>query len=290
MRIKAWQAASLALVAVVALFSIRVMISQAQTIAGLVIQGNEFSVDIGLGLVDGVENFSVVGVSDAIATTEFTILAPNGGESYPYPATPGEQALAIRIAAGGNAADDAAGTGARSVRVWCLDENFDRIQYLLLTAGASASADSPGSCSRVNRVRLETVGTYKGKNAGGIVIESTGGVTLSTIPTDAGEAEQAVFTCPANTACTVVASSADVDANSPANIRIILAANPDVTSAPFAPEFIIDRQIGLAGTVVGGEGDGQVSFLGPSDIHVLVKGTTQNTAVSVRLIIRITDN
>lgn len=106
-------------------------------------------------------------------------------------------ASTIRIKAGGNAADDAAGTGARTVYISGLDANYLEINDTITTAGASASTATTNTYLRVLRAYVKTVGSSE-LNVGIITIEAvTGGTTQSLIPATDGQTEQVFYTVPA---------------------------------------------------------------------------------------------
>jgi hypothetical protein len=105
-------------------------------------------------------------------------------------------AAPLRIVAGGNAADDASGTGARTITVEGLDSSFNEISSVITTAGASASAATSNSYIRLNNCYVKTVGSGA-KNAGNIDIEETGSSTLlGRISAELGVSETMVYTVP----------------------------------------------------------------------------------------------
>lgn len=73
-------------------------------------------------------------------------------------------AKTIRVKAGGNANDSAAGTGAQQIHVIGLDANFDPIEEDIETNGTSASASTAQEFIRVHRIFVNRVGTYGGAN------------------------------------------------------------------------------------------------------------------------------
>ena len=106
-------------------------------------------------------------------------------------------ASTIRIKAGGNAADTAAGTGARAVVIHGLDENYLEITDTLTTAGASASTATTNTYLRVTRAYATIVGSSE-SNVGDISIEAvTGGTTQAYVPAGEGQTEQCFTTIPA---------------------------------------------------------------------------------------------
>ena len=108
-------------------------------------------------------------------------------DSLAYRTPQAGAATALRIAAGGNAADTAAGAGARSVRLTGLNADGDIITETLATAGASASTATTAQFIRLFHAEVMTSGTYgtqaAGSHVGNIVIENAaGGTTWATIP------------------------------------------------------------------------------------------------------------
>ena len=92
-----------------------------------------------------------------------------------------QTATALRIKAGGNAADTAAGSGARSVRLTGIDGSGNILTEVIATAGASASVSTTGQFIRLFEANVETSGTYgsqvAGSHVGDIVIENAAGGT-----------------------------------------------------------------------------------------------------------------
>jgi len=84
-------------------------------------------------------------------------------------------ATTLRIKAGGDALDTAAGAGAREVTLQGIDELGNEVTESLATAGASASAVTTNKFIRLYRAWVSSVGRYGTMAAGGheddIVIE-----------------------------------------------------------------------------------------------------------------------
>jgi len=104
--------------------------------------------------------------------TSFVPIALGG--VYQMPQVAG--ATTLRIKAGGNANDTAAGTGAREVTVVVLDETGAQITETIATAGASASAATTVTAMRLLEAFVSKSGTYAtgsvGSHADDIVIEN----------------------------------------------------------------------------------------------------------------------
>lgn len=106
-------------------------------------------------------------------------------------------ALAVRIKAGGNAADDAGGAGAITVIVEGLDATGVAISEAIATNGATVSSPTTATFIRVNRAFVSEAGTYATPvNTGIITIETTGAVVMTTIEAGKGESRDGVYTVP----------------------------------------------------------------------------------------------
>lgn len=152
----------------------------------------EFFLDLARGRSPGLSNFHRFGRNDNVGGTLEDIWAAGG--IYPWPTT----AETIRIAAGGDPADDAAGAGAQSVVVEYLDENWAFQTETLVTAGAGASLPTAGTARRVIRTYIGNVGTYTGRNTGAITIENTASAqVLSMISAESGQGLVSMYTVPA---------------------------------------------------------------------------------------------
>ena len=89
----------------------------------------------------------------------------------------------LRIKAGGNAADTAAGAGCREITITGLDSTGLVISAALATAGASASAATTASFFRINSIDITAMGTaLSTMSTTDMVIElGTGGGDIATM-------------------------------------------------------------------------------------------------------------
>lgn len=114
-----------------------------------------------------------------------------GGGLYPWMAA----ATSLEIVSS-SALDTAAGTGARTVSVACLDANYLEIPQTVTLNGVTA-VPIPLACLRVNGLALLTAGTGR-INAGTVTVRDLGaGTTRSIMPIGYGVARQSVYTVPA---------------------------------------------------------------------------------------------
>lgn len=147
----------------------------------------------------------------------------------------------LRIKAGGNANDTAAGTGARSIHIEGIDSTGERVHEDLVTAGASASANSIHTYVRIFRAYVIESGTYAtsaaGSHAANIVIESSGGTEdWATIKVNSfAEAQTgiAAYTVPAGKVAYIKQLYVSVAATKVASIILFQRTNANQLVAPF---------------------------------------------------------
>lgn len=155
----------------------------------------------------------------------------------------------IQIKAGGSADDDAGGLGARTIKVFGLDENFNEVSEVLTTAGVSAGQQSSAKFSRVYRALIETCGTYGGSNFGNVDIETVGGTLMARIDASSGQTEMGIFTVPAGKTGYIAALMFNVDSNKTVSFRGRYRERADVVTAPFGPSNVAVRIDVAAGPV-----------------------------------------
>lgn len=114
-----------------------------------------FHSQIALGNVPGVSDVHKFGRNAAVGTSYVPICL---GGIYRMPKA--SAGTALRIKAGGNAADDAAGLGAQAVTLQGLSITGALQTSVLATAGASASADTAETYMRLFRGWVSASGAY----------------------------------------------------------------------------------------------------------------------------------
>lgn len=148
----------------------------------------------------------------------------------------------MRIKAGGNAADTAAGAGAREITlqgVAVVDGNLRIAAEILVTAGASASAATALSWWRVFRSFVSGVGTYGGANTGVITIENVNTpADRLIIPAGVGQTQTSVFLTPDDQQLLIEHFTISVDVNQAAEIQIVTRENFTTVAAPMKPTRI----------------------------------------------------
>jgi hypothetical protein len=145
----------------------------------------EFGLDVSRGLITNVGHFYIFGFNPDVGTSVEDIQS-NGG-LYTWLQS------AVTIEAVSTSADDTAeGSGARSIVVHGLDENWDPVDVTLTMNGTSATTASTETLIRLNYAEVVDTGTYAsdtvtGTQAGDITIRTSGGgATHLVIPSAAG--------------------------------------------------------------------------------------------------------
>lgn len=199
-------------------------------------------------------------------------------------------ATQLRIKAGGNAADTADGSGARSVRLIGLNASGDEVQEVIDTAGASASSASTTSFIRLYHAHVETSGTYgtqsAGSHAADITIENAAGtedwavIELNGFPSAATCIGS--LTVPRNHVGLITSVNITIDASGSKTMDVLFMQRSNIlqTAAPYSPIIKIQEFLGLN---AGRDIIYDIPFKVPelTDIGVLAKSSNGTNGVSV---------
>lgn len=194
--------------------------------------------DIARGLVPGCRSFFRFGRNTAIGAT-YTPVSRSGHYRTPQAGS----ATTLRLKAGGNANDTAAGSGARQITLVGLDATGNVITETLATAGADASAATTKSFIRLTEAYVSKSGTYAsqsaGSQAGSITIENGAGGTDWALIADGtlgkGQAEIGAYTTPLNRSASVSSITISSDSDKKTNIVMFQRKNILETAAPYSP-------------------------------------------------------
>jgi hypothetical protein len=224
----------------------RELLNKAFTIqrhSGLMRLANNFNLDVKNGLATGYNLLHKFGAG-VVAQTPIPIW--DGGVDYTFPTT----VETLRIKAGGDVADTAAGAGAREVTIQGLDTNFDEVEATLATNGVSASAATTQTFSRVFRAWVSSVGTYGGANTAAITIENvTANQELAIITAGKGQTLMAIWTVPRNRHFFLNHLYIHVDSAKSASAQLNQRQEADNwTTAPFAAVRVAETLGGLSGS------------------------------------------
>lgn len=251
----------------------------------------EWYVALAEGLVPGwsvVHKFGAANVG-----TTYTPVCEGGFYRTPQVAS----ATQLRIKAGGNVADTAAGAGAREITLQGLDATGAEITETLATNGASASSATTNSFLRLHRFWVSSSGTYAtqstGSHVGDIVIEDSAGTqdwaTIVSTDFPRGQSQIGVYSIPAGKTGYIQEVFGTVDSNKTMNIAFFQRKNILETAAPYTPMRLITEMKGISGpfnllvtTPING-------FTGPCDIGFMAKVPTGTGDLTVDFEIMLKD-
>lgn len=208
--------------------------------------------DVSRGNVQGVRVVHHFGRNTAIGAT-FTPVTRSG--FYRTPQVSG--ATALRIKAGGNAADTANGAGARAITLIGLDANGELISEVLATAGASASDPTAQTFIRLLDAFVSASGTYATQAApshfGNIIIEAAAGGADWALISDGsfprGDSEVGAYTTPKGRSAYVQAIRMSSDADKKANIVLFKRSGILETVAPYSPMVLVAEFPAVSGSL-----------------------------------------
>jgi len=189
----------------------------------------DYLIEVQRGNISGASMVHKFGRNDAV---------PNGSWVHvsllPFAITNFRQtAVAMRVKAGGNAADTAAGAGAREITIQGIDSAFAETSEAVATAGASASAATSATFWRVHRAWVSAAGAYTSANTAAVTIEDSGsGADFLTIAADEGQSQYAGWTVPTGKTAYLLSVHVSVDSNKTSNIRCFTRKNIDDVTAP----------------------------------------------------------
>ena len=206
-------------------------------------------------------------------------------------------ASTMRVKAGGNAADTAAGAGAREITIYGLDETGALAEEAVATAGASASAATTITFLRVFRARVTSAGTYTttsiatvGVNQAAVTIEDSGGAAdYVRIPAFEGTTEYAGYHVALGTTAYLIDTHINVDAAKSSDA--ILYQRRDIldSTAPVQSRRVVNYIDGIAGNI-SVDYKGPISFPALTDIWFNFIPSANGTECSVNFELLIVDD
>lgn len=178
-----------------------------------------------------------------------------------------------------NVNDTSSGSGARSLRIDGLDENFELISETVLLNGTTPVITT-NTFIRVHLMIVTSSGTYGSNNEGIITATDTGLSSIQgTILAGRGQSRSSHYTVPYNRRALLTRLQLSVESNKTAEITVIFRPGANVTSAPFASKIEGVKIRGLSGAL-------EVPFRGPilfepnTDIWLQSTAEAVNTAVN----------
>ena len=208
--------------------------------------------DIARGIVTNARAVRQYGRNSAVSSTFVPV---SRGGIYRTPQVGSEQALRIR--AGGNANDSAAGSGAREITLVGLDATGEPITETIATNGASASALSSLEFLRLTDAFVSKSGTYATQtalsHAGTINIEDAAGNLWAIIQdTDIprGDAEIAAYSVPVNRSLYISHVRLQSDLANKTNLVMFKRSGILQTAAPYNGMQLIAEFPSLSGVEI----------------------------------------
>lgn len=189
---------------------------------------NDFVLDANRGILSGVSYEHVVGRNAAVGTTEEFI--GYSGSALPVFLTAADNIVLVSS----NANDTAAGTGARTIRIVGLDQDWNKTFEDVTTNGTSDSAATTTTFIRIWRAFVLEAGSYTAPyNLGDITIKTSGGTTMTTIEAEVGKTTDGQWSIPAGKEGYLNRIMLTVSKNKTADFSLKIRNRGDVIAAPF---------------------------------------------------------
>jgi hypothetical protein len=210
----------------------------------------EFLQTVARGEVEGARIETKFGGNPAVGTS-YGLLAQGGVWPTPLPAN----ATKLRIKAGGNANDTAAGSGARAVVLVGLDPTGAEITDTLATAGASASAATTNTYWRLLRAYVSSSGTYaiagtSWSHAADITIEASGGgadwALIEGTATGFAQTSIGCYTVPTGYTAYIMCFSISAESTKPTDVVLMQRRGAVAAAAPYEALREVSQWVGLA--------------------------------------------
>ena len=203
-------------------------------------------------------------------------------------------ASTVRVKAGGNAADIAAGAGAQAVTVEGLDDTGAFASESIELAGASASAVTTTLFWRVFRMYITPLraGSYSSLlPTATITLENgTGGTDLITILAEEGQSEFCCYSIPLGKTGYLISLTLSSDSTKASNFRLFTRAALTDFTTPFAPKLQKGYYSGVVNTIVINHNAPRLTIPALTDIWIEAYGAGAISEVSAEMEILLVDD
>lgn len=256
------------------------------------VRSDNFLLEVARGKVKGAKIINKFG-SNRNVTSSWSTVCSFGG--YETPATP----VSLEILSS-SALDNIAGSGARTVEIYGLDENWDAITYEVEMNGTTPVV-IPQQFLRVYRMHVNTSGTYAAlsspSHAGTITLRvAGGGSTYAQIVIEngfpLGSSEIGCFSVPRGHTAFIVDSRVVMEAAKLCDVAFFFRKNADIVSGgTYSPMFILDIMHDVSNIKI--ESNSKAfsrPLVGPCDVGFLTSTTSGTAQVSVTYCILVLDN
>ena len=227
----------------------------------------------------------------------FNLTVPNGtwegvlalSSAFPWLTA----ATTVRIKAGGDAADAAAGAGMRTCTVQGLDATGVAVEEDITcnANGTLASGSTTQSFLRVFRTFAKTVGAYTVSNTAAVTIENTAGNTdLINIPAGFGQSQYCGYTIPLGKTGYLMSALVQADASKACDFRLMTRNDILTVAAPFAPARCRFYWDGVLGPSTLSPQSAVIIMPALSDVWIEAKGGGAGTEVAADMEIYLIDS
>ena len=208
---------------------------------------NEFYLEVARGNVPGHSIVGKFGENPTLPNGTFELVSALSEVYAGFLAA----ATTVRIKAGGDAADTAAGVGAQSVFVEGVDDSLAHITVEIATNGASASTATTELFWRIDRAYCGDMGAYATPvNTGDIVIENSGGGTdLILIEAGEGQSQHCHVAIQTGVDIFLIGYELTIDSNQKADFELYVRGNINDVTPPVAAQRIMRHWRGLINPV-----------------------------------------
>ncbi len=242
--------------------------------------------------MDQAPQYSVVHKFGAAVGVGTSLVPVTTAKVYVTPTT----AAALEVVSD-DANDTAAGTGARSITVEGLDENWEEVSQTVAMNGTTAVA-IPISLLRVYRLKVATSGTYAsstaGSHAGTITVQAAGaGPEWAQIDLEIGmglgQSQIAAYTVPAGKRAYLAQHMISIETNKSVNVLLFVRENADTVAAPYGVMRVQQVDRAIVDDLRSKNEMLRGPYTGPCDIGFMAAATSQTADITVNFEIILED-
>ncbi len=257
-------------------------------VGGWISMSQDFYLEVQKGNIPGHSIVHKFGRNTAVANATWEGVHPLSGLFVFLSA-----ATTMRVKAGGNSADTAAGVGAQVITLEGLDGVGEAITENLILDGATASVATSLTFLRVNRIYTADgrAGSYGGVNTGTIVVEDAAGANdMIEIEAEEGQSQYCAYSIPAGKTGYLMEIRVQADSQKPADFRVFTKESILDNLTPFGATRVKMHFDGVVGQETE-QGSSPLLILPElTDIWVEAEGDGQQTEVSADMEILLVDN
>jgi len=248
--------------------------------------GTDFYTEVAKGNIDGHSLVHKFGAS--LLTTTPHVISQTGAYQTPL-------AVVTLEVLSTNANDNATGSGAQEVTIVGLDSSYEEITVTAELNGTTAVTVG-SDLLRLYRWYVSRSGTYAtstaSSHAGDLTIQVSGGGliwdTIPSFPIPVGQSVIGVYTIPKGKTGYLLSKQIFVDSSKTADIYFFQRLHADDVSAPFiGTRRMVEREVGVAGTLTMDFRSPKGPFTGPCDVGFIgsVAQGTADTSVEFELLL-----